>query len=462
MSKALEVRGAKRPKVGGRALPDRAPCKALAAQGAKRPKPGGRASPDRAPCKALAAQGAKRPKPGGRASPDRAPCKALAAQGAKRPKPGGRASPDRAPCKALAAQGAKRPKPGGRALSFARGCAVFVFVCMVSDAPPVVAQVGTGTVSATSSTAKPPPPPPPRTRRRPRRTARRRRARRLVIAKPTAADRYLELRPEPIYVGTLRRIPESQAGGQAPKSAEQQWSEALWGVWYVLALGLVGLRIVAWLIRQLAQRQVYLARSVERSWPLLEGLAWIGVGIWVLDRLSSRPGIGAAAAATGGLILVVTLSFNAIRDVVAGLLLNLERPFELGDFVRVADAEGQVHAFRTRVVELVAPDGHRLFVPYRTLAGITDVRPGGYKKAHSVSVTLPVPDGVEASEALAVAEEVARASPWSTLAADPRITLVEHPTISVQVETFAFDREAQSLLHAELMQSWTNACRRLS
>ncbi|MEL7371037.1 MAG: mechanosensitive ion channel family protein, partial [Myxococcota bacterium] len=139
---------------------------------------------------------------------------------------------------------------------------------------------------------------------------------------------------------------------------------------------------------------------------------------------------------------------------------DLERPFEVGDYVRVADAEGQVHAFRTRMLEMVAPDGHRLFVPYRALSGTTDVRPGGRRRAYAVCVSLPIPDGVDPSEALALADEVARASPWSTLASEPKIKLASETSNMLEVEAFAFHADAQPLLHAELLKSWAAASRR--
>ena len=326
------------------------------------------------------------------------------------------------------------------------------------------AQVATASVSTTSTAAEVAPPPPPRPKRRTRRSRRRRR-RILAVRPPTPTDREARLVPSPrVAVGaTVVEAPVDEDRFQPPlvgRLWNPGWSQAVWAVLWVLAVALLALRGTAWLVRKLATRGVRAAQTVERGWRLIEGLSWIVIAVWVLDRLASGPGLGPAAMAAGGIILVVTLGFNAIRDVVAGLLFNLERPFEIGDYVRVAEAEGQVHAFRTRVVELVAPDGHRLLVPYRALSGTTDVRPGGRRKAHSVRVRFDVPDGIDPTEALALADEVARASPWTTLASEPRITLASDGAKGLDVEVFAFDADAQPLLHAELLKSWSVATRR--
>ena len=323
--------------------------------------------------------------------------------------------------------------------------------------------------SSTASVAQPAP------RRPKRRLRRRRRTPRHKSVPVTAGDRFVRLQPQ----GRLAvRLPPTtpknpllgawpglQAFIQPPsdKSAAE-WNEALLSVLGVLILALVSMRFLAWLVRRLSRRGFRAATYAERGWRLIEGLAWLGVAVWVLARLATGPGIGSVAVAIGGFVLVVMLAFNAIRDVVAGLLLNLERPFEVGDFVRVAEAEGQVHAFRTRVVELVATDGHRLFVPYRALAGTTDVRPGGRQRAYAVHVELLVPEGIDATDALAMADEVTRASPWATLSSAPRITLREAQgaPLVVDVEAFAFEAQAQPLLHAEILKSWAAVCRRTS
>ena len=348
-----------------------------------------------------------------------------------------------------------------------RGAVVWVTAVLLigtADAGVAWAQTMSSTVTASSTVAAPVP---KRPKRRARRSRRRRRRRVLAVRPPTPKDRFASLQPlarVEVNPSRLKSLslpkPPSVLG---PRGVwNPAWGEALWAVLWVLAFALICLRLLAWMVRRLAARGVRAAQLVERGWRLIEGLTWIAIGVWILDRLASGPGFGPAAVAAGGMILVVTLGFNAIRDVVAGLLLNLERPFEIGDYVRVAEAEGQVHAFRTRVVELIAPDGHRLFVPYRALAGTTNVRPGGRRRAYSVRVTLAVPEGVDPTDALAVADEVARASPWATLATDPRITVANGTPVGLEVEAFAFDAAAQSMLHTELLRSWTAACRRMA
>lgn len=287
------------------------------------------------------------------------------------------------------------------------------------------------------------------------------------IRRPTEAFR-VELPPtsryslRPQVAWSRPPLPIAQRNSAADDrtvSSGQVWSEALVAVLWVLTFAFAGLRAVAWTVRRLGDRGVHIAQLAVRGWRLVEGVVWIGVSLWVLNRLATGPGWGPAALATGVLLLVIILTFNSIRDAVSGLLLNLERPFDVGDYVRVGEAEGQVSAFRTRVVELIAPNGHRLLVPYRALAGTADVRPGGRRRAYAVRVELSVPTGVDPMEAVALAEEVARASPWAALGSDPRIT-VDQPPLALIVEAFAFEPGAQVLLQAELLRSWGQVCRR--
>ncbi len=236
---------------------------------------------------------------------------------------------------------------------------------------------------------------------------------------------------------------------------------AIFRAWFVV---FVLLRLGSWMVRTLGRRARPRWVVLQRGWPLIEGVVWVLMFMWSLTRLEYSRAIPASVLVGFAACMLVAASWNALRDVSGGLVLASERPFQVGDFVRFGAASGQVRAFRARVVELETVDGHLLRVPYRDLVGVTDVRTGGKRTAHAVVLDLDVPESLEPSEAMALAMEVAASSPWAVLGVTPRLSLCRQQdgVTKIQVEAYAFDREANRHLHADLVSGWRQGLKRFS
>lgn len=232
--------------------------------------------------------------------------------------------------------------------------------------------------------------------------------------------------------------------------------------WLLLSLLLfVGLRVASRVVRRTARERRRWAVIAARLWPLLEAAVWILVALaWIAKVLGSRstPVVYAILAAV---VLGVAVLWGALRDVAAGLVFVAERPFDVGEVVRVAGQEGQVRRLRLRFLEIETADGRRVQVPYREISGTTGVRAGGRRVAHAVVLDLELPVGFEPTEALRIAREIAASSPWAVLGLAPRVELstTSEGRSVVRVEGFAFDAEVRSDLHADLLAGWREAVR---
>lgn len=234
-----------------------------------------------------------------------------------------------------------------------------------------------------------------------------------------------------------------------------------WSLLRVLLFAFIVFRIAAWFVRRAARANHQLALVLSRLWVFVEATGWAVIAVWIFTRLSQTESTVTAALAGVVVLALIALSWGAIKDVIAGLMISAERPFGVGDYVRVEDAAGQVKSFRTRVLELETDDGHVIRVPYRDVGGATDVRSGGRRTAHAVSVRLELWDSLDANEALEIARELAASSPWSVLGATPKLRVdVDRGAPSIVMEAYAFDREAGPLLYADLLSGWREAQRK--
>jgi small conductance mechanosensitive channel len=94
-------------------------------------------------------------------------------------------------------------------------------------------------------------------------------------------------------------------------------------------------------------------------------------------------------------LATVALGF-ALQDIVsnftAGIVLLLEHPFTVGDYVAIAEVEGEVEEIRVRATRLRAPDGQLVVVPNKLLfTGI--LKNSSAATRPRVEVVLEVPYG---------------------------------------------------------------------
>ena len=92
-------------------------------------------------------------------------------------------------------------------------------------------------------------------------------------------------------------------------------------------------------------------------------LAIIGVGLAVaLAIVGVSP--TAIAAILGAFTLGISLSLQDVgRSFVTGLYLLIERPFRIGDRIRVGESEGRVEEIGIRLIRLRADGGDRIMLP---------------------------------------------------------------------------------------------------
>ncbi len=235
-------------------------------------------------------------------------------------------------------------------------------------------------------------------------------------------------------------------------------SQTLLHILLVFVAALLIWRLAGWGLLFLVRKQPRYRAVLPRLWGLLEGTFWLCFGFWATRIVVATESIVAVVAAGVVVLVLLLLGINALRDISAGLLLVIERPYDLGDYVSIGGTEGVVQAFRTRSLELVNDAGRQVILPYRTISGAVEVIRGGHRLAHRVRLNLPIEAFSETQEALKRAMELVTTSPWAQLDGKPRLELVTDAEgrAILQVEAYAFCKEAQPKLSADVLSAWKN------
>ncbi|MDP2480652.1 MAG: mechanosensitive ion channel [Candidatus Palauibacterales bacterium] len=137
----------------------------------------------------------------------------------------------------------------------------------------------------------------------------------------------------------------------------------------LLILG--GAWLVSWtasqLIDRIAERYPRARLRLKQAGPLIRVVMWVGAlyvivfGVFRPEQAATLAGLVAGAAIGLGLA-----AQDLLRDLVGGLTLIFDRPFGIGDRVRIGEHYGEVTAMGLRSVRLRTPEDTQVAVPNST------------------------------------------------------------------------------------------------
>lgn len=191
-------------------------------------------------------------------------------------------------------------------------------------------------------------------------------------------------------------------------------------------------------------------RMMRRARPLAEALVFIGYVVLAVPFVLG--GSPATSAVVLGLMvaLFVALTWFAIRDAVAGLLLKASELCQPGDVVEVDGLRGRVRGLGFRVLALETEAGGEAFIPYSKLSRHSLVRVAGSEGVHRHGFLVASPPGLDPAEAIAIARRAALTCHWSLATREPEVTPAEG---GLAVTVFALEASRAPLIEAEVRKA---------
>lgn len=200
------------------------------------------------------------------------------------------------------------------------------------------------------------------------------------------------------------------------------YAPAMFRVYLLLAVLYVG-----WaLLRHFLSRQARLWDLDASLSLLLRNLLWtlwMVVGVYLIfrqfgvDLLPILGGLGVVGLAVG------FAAQDILANLISGVTLLLDRPFRIGDWIRVRDYEGEVHGLTLRTTRIYTRDNEYVSIPNKEIAEatVTNLTAGG-----RLRLNVPLP--------LAYRERVgaARALLLEVMAAHPKVLKDPAPLVLVR------------------------------
>ena len=199
------------------------------------------------------------------------------------------------------------------------------------------------------------------------------------------------------------------------------------------------------LSERITTRRLFIKRLV----PAVRLLVWafavyyVITGVYSIDRTS----LIAAAAAIG--VAVGLAAQDVLKNIFGGVIIILDRPFQVGDKVRIDDTYGEVQSIGLRATRIVTADDNLVSVPnLKVVEGQVSNANAGALDCQ-VAVNLYLPGWVDNDTAVEVAYDAAATSRYVFLnkpivvhvADEFRETFLTHLTVRAYVLDTRFELE---------------------
>jgi small conductance mechanosensitive channel len=188
----------------------------------------------------------------------------------------------------------------------------------------------------------------------------------------------------------------------------------------VMAASIILSRVLKWLITRVLDRR--LDRALATLIGRLVGYVVLVVGaIYALDALGVRIGPILGALGIAGIAIAFALK-DILENFVAGILLQLQRPFTYGDQVEIDEIEGTVIGVDSRFVTVRTPDGETVFIPSATVikADINNYTQLGHRRT---TVPVGVAYGTDLGRAAEVLDGAVRSADGVLAQPEPEVLL---------------------------------------
>lgn len=261
----------------------------------------------------------------------------------------------------------------------------------------------------------------------------------------------------------------AEAAGEARDNvghvAERYWdllspARVLTAIVVLLLLWGLG-RGVAWAFGRTAERFPRQRLLIRRMQPLAAFALW-AAGIYAIIFGVFDPGRDALLAIAGS--AAVALGFglqDVVRNVFGGLLVLMERPFQLDDRIRVGEAYGDVIRIGLRSVTIRTLDDSTVAIPNATfLSGrVSNTNTGALDCLVVCDTYLPA--RADTALAMRLAREAALSSRFLHTAKPVVVLAADHfdrqPALRIRVKAYVHDTRREMAFHTDLTRALREA-----
>jgi len=229
---------------------------------------------------------------------------------------------------------------------------------------------------------------------------------------------------------------------------------------------------VTWLAIRLVQRVLgFLSNRVSRARfffkniePVVRIALWFTATYVIIASLSPSKEVFFTGIASIGIALGLGAQ-DLIKNVVGGLVVLTDRPFQLGDRVQIGSAYGEIDHIGLRSTKMTTPDDTRVTIPnanimtaeiYNTNSGVPDAQ---------VVTDMYLPIDTDADVAMRIGREAAFTSPYLLSSKPVNVLIADQfertPHLRLRIKAYVHDHRYEPAMQSDITARIQREFRRL-
>jgi small-conductance mechanosensitive channel len=191
------------------------------------------------------------------------------------------------------------------------------------------------------------------------------------------------------------------------------------------------------------------------SWaaPILRISLWFVAGFISFAVLS--PSRDAFLAAIGSVAIAIGLGAqDLVKNLIGGLVIIADRPYQLGDRVRIGDAYGEILHIGLRSTKLITPDNTKVTIPNSEILNAQVFNANSGVPDCMTVTSLILPPATDPELAIRIGYESAWTSPFTYAAKPVRVVLSDEIQDSafmrLKIKAYVFDHRFETQMQSDI------------
>jgi small-conductance mechanosensitive channel len=193
--------------------------------------------------------------------------------------------------------------------------------------------------------------------------------------------------------------------------------------------------------------------AVRSALPGVRVLLWLGAFVLAIRFLAPTTEAFYAGIASIGLAIGLGAQ-DLVRNLIGGLVILSDRPFQIGDRVRVGNAYGEIDHIGLHSTRLTTPDDTQVTIPNSDVVSSQVFNSNSGVPDCQVVTDLYLPPGTDPKTAIRIGYEAALASPY-LLVRKPVVALVSDQVgevvyMRLRIKAYVYDHRFEPRMQSDI------------